>query len=202
MTAPGPFHSTGAPVTRTSPGARRRWATARWVAVILLAMLAASEAPAQVVRGSVLEVVPGQETPVPVAGAVVRLTTADSQHVDMVLTSRDGTFQMAAPRPGQYRLQVQHVLFLTASTPTFAIPPTGTTTQTLTLTRRPQVASASEPACERQRAHLRAPASPPASASEPTCERQRARLRASEAAGRTSRAPALPVAPRATGRAG
>jgi hypothetical protein len=104
------------------------------VSVLLAAVvLAPSTAHAQMVRGTVIAA--GGELR-PVEGAIVRLLTADSVHIDMVLTGREGGFAVAAPRAGRYILQVEHVAFEIARTDPFVVPGSGSVTRQVTIEPR------------------------------------------------------------------
>jgi hypothetical protein len=119
------------------------------ITLVLVAMLLAaalvipSAAHTQMVRGTVVSAAGGE--PHPVDGAVVRLLTADSVHVDMVLSARDGSFAITAPRAGRYILEVEHVAFATANTAPFVIPGSGSVTRHLALERRQRSSERSEP---------------------------------------------------------
>jgi hypothetical protein len=90
----------------------------------VLALAAATCAPvhAQVVRGEVTHAPDAR----PVQGALIRLISADSQQVAMLLTDRDGRFVLVAPRQGRYLIQVEDIRYTTTRTQPFAIPATGT----------------------------------------------------------------------------
>jgi hypothetical protein len=110
---------------RTASRAPGRTAAALPAGAALVLLLAAiplaDDATAQVVTGRVVAAEAGR----PVEGAVVRLIDADSQHVAMLLTDRDGRFVLVAPRAGRYILQVDHVAFAPTRTAPFHVPPTG-----------------------------------------------------------------------------
>jgi hypothetical protein len=91
---------------------------------IILVVLAAASVDAQVVRGAVTETT--SERPVP--GAIVRLISADSLQVAMLLTDRDGRFVAVAPRQGLYVLQAEHIRYATTRTTAFAVPTAGAIT--------------------------------------------------------------------------
>lgn len=62
-------------------------------------------APAQVVEGRILDATDG--TPVP--QAVVRLVAPEGETVVSTLSDGDGRFRLAAPQPGNWRLEVQRI---------------------------------------------------------------------------------------------
>jgi hypothetical protein len=123
---------------------RFAWSLALTLSVLLgaSAALLVEPAEAQTVRGTVSAT--GEE-PRPLEGAIVRLLTADSQHVDMVLTSRSGHFVLVAPRAGRYMLEVEHVLYVSVRTGAFAVPVGGTVVRELAVARRDDEVDAPRP---------------------------------------------------------
>jgi hypothetical protein len=122
---------------------RSAWGLAPLALTVLLgasAALLVEPAEAQMVRGTV-SVMGGE--PRPLEGAIVRLLTADSQHVDMVLTARSGHFVLVAPRAGRYMLEVEHVRYVSVRTAVFAVPAGGTVTRELTVAPRDDQSGAS-----------------------------------------------------------
>jgi hypothetical protein len=87
---------------------------------------------AQVVRGAVTEAGSGRG----VEGAIVRLINADSQQVAMLLTGRDGSFVLVAPRGGLHVLEVEHVQYELVRTNAFTVPQDGATARLIRLVRR------------------------------------------------------------------
>lgn len=114
---------------------RSAWMLALTLATLLgaSAALLVEPADAQTVRGTVSAT---GEVPKPLEGAIVRLLTADSQHVDMVLTARSGHFVLVAPRAGRYMLEVEHVRYVSVRTGAFAVPAGGTVTRDLNVAPR------------------------------------------------------------------
>jgi hypothetical protein len=121
------------------------------VSALLLAATLPTPGHSQVVRGAVTAAESGR----PVAGAIVRLITADSQQVAMLLTAADGSFVLVAPRGGTHVLEVEHVHFEPVRTAAFTIPHTGATARLVRLPRRPASRQASP-----LRAARRAPCEP------------------------------------------
>jgi hypothetical protein len=107
---------------------------------------------AQTVRGTV--VTTGEEA-APLEGGIVRLMTADSQHVDMVLTSRSGIFVLRAPRAGRYMLRVEHVLYAQAESAPFQVAAGGTVRRELVVAPRDDGSTAARWSTFDQRTHLR-----------------------------------------------
>jgi hypothetical protein len=101
------------------------------LALVLTAVLS-TVAFAQIVRGAVTEAETGRA----VDGAVVRLISADSQQVAMLLTASDGSFVVVAPRGGTHVLEVEHVLYESVRTAPFTVPQTGATARLVRLVRR------------------------------------------------------------------
>jgi hypothetical protein len=125
------------PRTGSCPGAGLAPVCVMVVALGLMAGLPAG-ADAQVVRGAVTEAGTGR----PVEGAIVRLINADSQQVAILLTAKDGSFVLVAPRGGTHVLEVDHVRFEPLRTNAFTVPQEGATARLVRLVRR----SASPPA--------------------------------------------------------
>lgn len=108
---------------------------------VAVAMLPAGAAQAQVIRGRVLDADGGRG----IEGAIVRLITTDSQHVDMLLTGSDGEFILVAPRGGTYLLEAEHVAYVIGRTAPFPVPAAGTVTRTVPLVRHSRGSRASLP---------------------------------------------------------
>jgi hypothetical protein len=144
LPSPGPLRAT--PIRALSPreriaamnriGAPSSWRLAAALVTLISAgtLLVVSPAEGQTIRGTVLT--PG-DVPQPLEGAIVRLLTADSQHVDMVLSTGGGHFRLVAPRAGHYILQAEHVLHTPTQTLPFTVPATGTVVHHITITPRP-----------------------------------------------------------------
>jgi hypothetical protein len=77
----------------------------------------ARQATQQEVRGAVVEA----GRPAPVQGAMVLLLDPQGFMHGRVLTARDGTFRLAAPRPGQYRIRVDRIGYAATYSETFAL---------------------------------------------------------------------------------
>lgn len=75
------------------------------LAAAILAAIPVRTAPAQTVRGQVVE----QGTERPVLGAFVVLLDADGVRQDAGLTDRDGRFLVRAPAPGRYTLRAERI---------------------------------------------------------------------------------------------
>ncbi|MGH7571634.1 MAG: carboxypeptidase regulatory-like domain-containing protein [Gemmatimonadota bacterium] len=84
----------------------------------LLLLLLAAPVAAQVVRGTVVEETSGQAV---VGSFVVLLDRAGSQR-GAALTGRDGDFEISVTVPGEYRLGVDRIGYLTVVTPFFHVP--------------------------------------------------------------------------------
>lgn len=102
---------------------------------IIIVLLAAASVDAQVVRGEVTVASDDR----PVAGALIRLISADSQQVAMLLTDRAGRFVLVAPRQGRYVLQAEHIHYTTTRTTAFAVPAAGAITVNVAIPVRDDV---------------------------------------------------------------
>jgi hypothetical protein len=142
---------------------------------VILIVLATAAAEAQVVRGVVTRTVDAR----PVHGALIRLISADSQHVAMLLTDREGRFVLVAPRQGSYVLQAEHVRYTTTRTTPFTVPAAGTITMNVTIPPR-EDAHHARPKAEPlpvQRTGLMRAERAPLGAKRPALRAQRASLR-------------------------
>ncbi|HZD06306.1 MAG TPA: carboxypeptidase-like regulatory domain-containing protein, partial [Longimicrobiales bacterium] len=85
----------------------------------LVGFLASSVAVAaqQQVRGTVLDA----DSREPVAGAMVVLLDADERPVGRVLTSADGSYQVAVPAPGRHRLRLDRIGYASTLGPLFDV---------------------------------------------------------------------------------
>jgi hypothetical protein len=101
------------------------------LAIILIALTSAA-VDAQVVRGAVTEAVDAR----PVHGALIRLISADSQQVAMLLTDPDGRFVLVAPRQGRYVLEAEHIRYRTTRSVPFTVPAAGSITVNLAIPAR------------------------------------------------------------------
>lgn len=79
-----------------------------------ICLLGARAAAAQTVRGTLV----GQDGIARVAGGIVQLVDSTSRVVGQALSRSDGSFALAAPRPGGYRLRALRIGF----TPTLSAP--------------------------------------------------------------------------------
>lgn len=93
----------------------------------LAALLVTTPAPAQVVRGVVLEEL-GQA---PIEGAMVLLLEPGGETVGRVLTDAAGGFLLKAPTVGAYRLRVDRIGFESVTTDPVHVPDDGTFEQVL-----------------------------------------------------------------------
>lgn len=91
-------------------------------AAVTACLAAAAPAPAQIVRGQVLE--EGSQTPV--EGAMVLLLELDERTVRRVLTDASGGFILDADRPGPHLIRVERIGYQSLTTPRFDVPVEGT----------------------------------------------------------------------------
>ena len=105
------------------------------VATALAVMLGVASAAAQSVRGQVLDDSMGTA----VAGARVELLDLTGHTVQQTSTAQDGTFRLAAPRPGPYRLNVRRLGYAPRMTPPLDL----TLSDTLTVAVRLRTAAVS-----------------------------------------------------------
>ncbi|MGH7558167.1 MAG: carboxypeptidase regulatory-like domain-containing protein [Gemmatimonadota bacterium] len=83
-----------------------------------LLLLLAAPVAAQVVRGTVVEKTSGQA----VAGSFVVLLDDTGSQRGAALTGPEGRFEIAVPGPGEYRLGVDRIGYLTVTTALFPVP--------------------------------------------------------------------------------
>jgi hypothetical protein len=111
---------------------------------IILAVLRSTAVEAQVVRGALTATVDAR----PVQGALIRLISADSQQVAMLLTDAEGRFVLVAPRPGRYVLQAEHIHYNTTRTTPFTVPSEGSITVNIVIPARQDIAPDARPPAE------------------------------------------------------